>query len=98
MRRDSIFYKIFSLNPALIFELLPTAPANANDYQFDSVAVKEPKFEIDGVFIPPKPMVQELFISARYSFRKTNNCMKGYLPNRIYIFIATANDIAIGKL
>jgi predicted transposase/invertase (TIGR01784 family) len=54
MRRDSIFYKIFSSNPALIFELLPTAPANANDYQFDSVAVKEPKFEIDGVFIPPQ--------------------------------------------
>ena len=38
----------------LIFELLPTTPANANDYQFDSVTVKEPKFEIDGVFIPPQ--------------------------------------------
>lgn len=54
MRRDSIFYKIFQLNPALIFELLPSPPANANNYQFDSVAVKEPKFEIDGIFIPPQ--------------------------------------------
>ncbi len=54
MRRDSIFYKIFQLNPALIFELLPNPPANANNYQFDSVAVKEPKFEIDGIFIPPQ--------------------------------------------
>ena len=28
-------------------------PTNANAYRFDSVAVKEPKFEIDGVFLPP---------------------------------------------
>ncbi|MGB3206751.1 MAG: DUF2887 domain-containing protein [Crinalium sp.] len=27
--------------------------ANAQSYRFDSVAVKEPKFEIDGVFLPP---------------------------------------------
>ncbi|BAY65129.1 hypothetical protein NIES22_52310 [Calothrix brevissima NIES-22] len=29
-------------------------PVNASDYKFDSVAVKEPKFEIDGVFLPPE--------------------------------------------
>ncbi|BAY90148.1 hypothetical protein FDUTEX481_08035 [Tolypothrix sp. PCC 7601] len=29
-------------------------PANAGEYRFDSVAVKEPKFEIDGVFLPPE--------------------------------------------
>ncbi len=53
MRRDSIFYRIFKQSPALIFELLETVPTNAADYKFDSVAVKEPKFEIDGVFLPP---------------------------------------------
>jgi len=53
MRRDSIFYRIFKQSPALLFELLETPPANAADYRFDSVAVKEPKFEIDGVFLPP---------------------------------------------
>lgn len=53
MRRDSIFYRIFKQSPALLFELLETPPANAADYKFDSVAVKEPKFEIDGVFLPP---------------------------------------------
>jgi len=52
MRRDSIFYKLFKQFPPLLFQLLPTSPANANEYQFDSVAVKEPKFEIDGVFLP----------------------------------------------
>jgi predicted transposase/invertase (TIGR01784 family) len=37
----------------LLFELLPIVPDNADQYRFDSVAVKEPKFEIDGVFLPP---------------------------------------------
>ena len=53
MRRDSIFYKLFQRSPTLLFELLPAPPANAQAYRFDSVAVKEPRFEIDGVFLPP---------------------------------------------
>ncbi len=52
MRRDSTFYQ-FQQSPALLFELLIIPPANALDYRFDSLAVKEPKFEIDGVFLPP---------------------------------------------
>jgi len=54
MRRDSIFYKLFQQSPSLLFQLLQNPPANADDYRFDSVAVKEPKFEIDGVFLPPE--------------------------------------------
>jgi predicted transposase/invertase (TIGR01784 family) len=54
MRRDSIFYKLFQQSPTLLFELLTNPPANAGSYRFDSVAVKEPKFEIDGVFLPPE--------------------------------------------
>jgi predicted transposase YdaD len=53
MRRDSIFfYKIFKQFPPLLFQLLPNSPPNPDEYRFDSVAVKEPKFEIDGVFLP----------------------------------------------
>jgi predicted transposase/invertase (TIGR01784 family) len=52
MRRDSIFYKLFQQFPPLLFQLLPTSPENADRYRFDSVGVKEPKFEIDGVFLP----------------------------------------------
>jgi predicted transposase/invertase (TIGR01784 family) len=52
MRRDSIFYKLFQQFPPLLFQLLPSPPPNAATYRFDSVAVKEPKFEIDGVFLP----------------------------------------------
>jgi predicted transposase/invertase (TIGR01784 family) len=54
MRRDSIFYKLFQQSPTLLFELLTNPPENAENYRFDSVAVKEPKFEIDGVFLPPE--------------------------------------------
>jgi len=54
MRRDSLFYQIFRQAPTLLFELLDHPPANATGYRFDSVAVKEPKFEIDGVFLPPE--------------------------------------------
>ncbi len=54
MRRDSIFYKLFQQSPSLLFELLTNPPINAGEYRFDSVAVKEPKFEIDGVFLPPQ--------------------------------------------
>lgn len=54
MRRDSIFYKLFQTSPALLFELLKNPPENASEYRFDSVAVKEPRFEIDGVFLPPE--------------------------------------------
>jgi predicted transposase/invertase (TIGR01784 family) len=54
MRRDSIFYALFQQSPGLLFELLAEKPVNAEGYRFDSVAVKEPKFEIDGVFLPPE--------------------------------------------
>jgi predicted transposase/invertase (TIGR01784 family) len=57
MRRDSIFYKLFAQSPTLLFELLPTTPIAASDYRFDSVAVKEPTFEIDGVFLPPESSI-----------------------------------------
>jgi predicted transposase/invertase (TIGR01784 family) len=53
MKRDSIFYKLFQQYPFVLFELLKAPPANADAYSFDCVAVKESKFEIDGVFLPP---------------------------------------------
>ncbi|MBE9032424.1 Rpn family recombination-promoting nuclease/putative transposase [filamentous cyanobacterium LEGE 11480] len=54
MRRDPTFYQMFQRSPSLLFALLGDQPENAAEYRFDSVAVKEPKFEIDGVFLPPE--------------------------------------------
>ncbi|WP_425335074.1 DUF2887 domain-containing protein [Nostoc punctiforme] len=44
MQRDSMFYQILQAFP----------PINADSYQFDSVAVKELKLEIDFIFLPAK--------------------------------------------
>ncbi len=54
MRRDTIFYQLFQQSPSLLFELLPASPEESDRYRFDSIAVKEPTFEIDGVFLPPE--------------------------------------------
>lgn len=61
MKRDSIFYKLFRQSPSLLFELVPNPPDNAGRYRFDSVAVKEPKFEIDGVLLPPENTLAPVF-------------------------------------
>jgi predicted transposase/invertase (TIGR01784 family) len=53
MKRDSIFYSLFKQSPSLLFELLDEVPDTAMRYRFESVAVKEPTFTIDGVFLPP---------------------------------------------
>jgi predicted transposase YdaD len=54
MKRDSLFYRLFAQFPTVLFDLLPERPEQAEAYRFDSVGVKEPKFEIDGVFLPPE--------------------------------------------
>jgi predicted transposase/invertase (TIGR01784 family) len=54
MKRDSIFYSLFKQSPSLLFELLDEVPDTAMRYRFESVAVKEPTFTIDGVFLPPE--------------------------------------------
>ncbi len=70
MRRDSIFYKLFQQSPTLLFDLLPNSPRNANEYRFDSVAVKEPKFEIDGVFLPPDTSNVGIIYFCEVQFQK----------------------------
>jgi predicted transposase/invertase (TIGR01784 family) len=70
MRRDSIFYKLFQQYPNLLFELLTNSPENADEYRFDSVGVKEPKFEIDGVFLPPESSKPGVVYFCEVQFQK----------------------------
>jgi len=70
MRRDSIFYQLFQQTPEILFELLDNPPANAQNYRFDSVAVKEPKFEIDGVFLPPESETPGVVYFCEVQFQK----------------------------
>jgi predicted transposase/invertase (TIGR01784 family) len=53
MKRDTLFFRIFKEFPDLLFDLTGNPPENATEYRFNSVAVKEPNFTIDGVFEPP---------------------------------------------
>ena len=55
-----------------MFDLLPNPPSNAKFYRFDSVAVKEPKFEIDGVFLPPSNGDTKTVYFCEVQFQKDN--------------------------
>ncbi|MGA7933971.1 MAG: DUF2887 domain-containing protein [Kovacikia sp.] len=81
MRRDTIFYQLFAQSPALLFELLETAPANASEYRFDAVAVKEPRFEIDGVFLPPETDSPGVIYFCEVQFQKDNRL---FLESGVY--------------
>ncbi len=70
MRRDSIFYKLFQQSPELLFQLLEQVPDNPEAYRFNSVAVKEPKFEIDGVFLPPEGTPNPIVYFCEVQFQK----------------------------
>jgi predicted transposase/invertase (TIGR01784 family) len=66
MRRDTIFYQLFLQSPALLFDLIPGPPADANEYVFRSIEVKETSFRIDGVFLPPTPGGLIFFCEAQF--------------------------------
>jgi predicted transposase YdaD len=70
MRRDSIYYHLFQQIPSLLFQFVSPAPDNAADYRFDSVAVKEPTFEIDGVFLPPENQPPGIVYFCEVQFQK----------------------------
>jgi predicted transposase YdaD len=55
MRRDTIFYQLFLRFPQLLFELVPNKPADAEQYKFEAIEVKETSFRADGAWMPPTP-------------------------------------------
>jgi predicted transposase/invertase (TIGR01784 family) len=70
MRRDSIFFQLFQQSPSLLFELLDSPPNNATEYRFDSIAVKETTFTIDGVFLPPESTPPGIIYLCEVQFQK----------------------------
>ncbi len=70
MRRDAIFYTLFKRVPGLLFELVEQPPAEAANYRFESVEVKEPTFRIDGVFLPPHDATSQIVFFAEVQFQK----------------------------
>jgi len=70
VRRDAIFYTLFKRSPNLLFELVNNPPANAQNYRFESVEIKEPNFRIDGVFLPPENDGNRTVFFAEVQFQK----------------------------
>ncbi len=53
MKTDSLFYRLFADNPALVFELIGDESPRTGSYAFGSQKVKQTRFQIDGILNPP---------------------------------------------
>ncbi|MBD2506221.1 Rpn family recombination-promoting nuclease/putative transposase [Nostoc muscorum FACHB-395] len=86
MRRDTIFYKLFKQFPGLLFELVDEPPPEAENYQFESVEVKETAFRIDGVFLPPADAVSKTVFFAEVQFQRDEDLYHRFF-SELFLFL-----------
>ncbi|MEH1838980.1 MAG: DUF2887 domain-containing protein [Nostoc sp.] len=86
MRRDTIFYKLFKQFPGLLFALVDKPPPEAENYQFESVEVKETAFRIDGVFLPPANAVFKTVFFAEVQFQKDEDLYHRFF-SELFLFL-----------
>ncbi|MEH1807721.1 DUF2887 domain-containing protein [Nostoc sp.] len=86
MRRDTIFYKLFKQFPSLLFEFVDEPPPEAENYQFESVEVKETAFRIDGVFLPPANAVSKTVFFAEVQFQKDEDLYHRFF-SELFLFL-----------
>ncbi|GAA6620235.1 Rpn family recombination-promoting nuclease/putative transposase [Scytonema sp. NUACC26] len=91
MRRDPIFYQMFQRFPQLLFDLIGAQPDNAEEYRFDCVAVKEPKFEIDGVFLPPDSQPGTVYF-CEVQFQKDEELYERLFGESLLYFYRNCNQ------
>ncbi|MEH2319245.1 DUF2887 domain-containing protein [Nostoc sp.] len=83
---NTIFYKLFKQFPLLLFELVDEPPAEAENYQFESVEVKETAFRIDGVFLPPANAVSKTVFFAEVQFQKDEDLYHRFF-SELFLFL-----------
>jgi predicted transposase/invertase (TIGR01784 family) len=66
----TVFYRIFQSSPGILFELLGRSPDLAQEYQFESVEVKQVSFRLDGVFLPKPDAVEQTVIFLEVQFQE----------------------------
>jgi predicted transposase YdaD len=99
VRRDAIFYTLFKRSPNLLFELVGNPPANAQNYRFESVEIKESNFRIDGVFLPPdtdRDRTVQMIEQGKQLIAQANQRQTENLSRQDIIEVVTA--IAVYKL
>jgi predicted transposase/invertase (TIGR01784 family) len=79
VKTDSIFFRIFQTLPSILFELLGEPPELSQNYNFQSVEVKQTAFRIDGVFVPVPESADQTVIFAEVQFQKDE-----YLYDRMF--------------
>ncbi|HLO83943.1 MAG TPA: Rpn family recombination-promoting nuclease/putative transposase [Nostocaceae cyanobacterium] len=84
MRTDSIFYKLFQQFPGLLFEFVDEPPPEAQNYQFESVEVKETAFRIDGVFLPPDYAPSKVVYFAEVQFQKDEDLYHRFFTESLF--------------
>jgi len=70
MKTDKIFYTLFQVFPELLFQLLGQPPALAQNYQFQSVEIKELAFRLDGIFLPDSNQLDSPIYFLEVQFQK----------------------------
>ena len=73
MKTDKIFYTLFQAFPDLLFQLLGQPPELAQNYQFQSIEIKELAFRLDGVFLPDDNSPDRPIYFLEVQFQKDNN-------------------------
>ncbi len=66
MKTDTLFYQLFQQFPSLLFQLIKQPVNLVENYQFDSVEVKQFSFRIDGVFLTKKTELPIYFVEVQY--------------------------------
>jgi predicted transposase/invertase (TIGR01784 family) len=70
MKTDKIFYTLFQVFPELLFQLLEQPTELAQNYQFQSVEIKELAFRLDGIFVPDTKELKHPIYFLEVQFQK----------------------------
>ncbi len=66
MKTDKLVYLLLQFLPQSFFSLIGRDEAEAEDYEFKSVELKETSFRIDGVFLPKNKTDITYFVEAQF--------------------------------
>ena len=73
MKTDSLFHRLFSDHPELVFELMGEEVPAAVSYTFGSQEVKQTSFRLDGILTPPEQASDSPIVFVEVMGYRDNN-------------------------